>query len=681
MSNREFHSGIPKPPKAVKRIGLFSFFNGAGVGDRMARLQLRVLMLVLLIFGSLCYILPPETGTTLLAISLLITCLGMIRLAGNRLNKLEDELKSVNLTLECRVEERSAELTKSEESYRSILQNASDAIYLTDNTGRMIDMSKSMCKMLGYSKEELMRFRFSELVDPETLNDLPIELPAIADQPIFKERTLITRDGRKINVEINGQRVDQDRLMGVARDVTERKRIETERKEAELKFRTLAEKSMVGVYIGQIDRFNYVNPRFAKILGYQVEELLAIRGNLADQLFTKESSETVMANVRARHNGEVESVHYEVTGVRKDGSTVALEFYGNVVSIGGQPTIIGTMLDITERKKAEAELKASEQKYKLLFESNPLPLWIVAKDDLTVIASNVAAARLYGYAPKELQGMDIRQLRREVHWGKLAANYQEDFAAATGCGVIEHIKKDGTEIMVEIIAQDIVYEGRLARLSSTNDVTEKLRAEALLKASEANLQTILNNTDTAYALLNADLDIVEYNNKALIFTKNEFNFELGGASKVYDGMPEERRFQFMAYTRQVFGGQAISYESSYPQADGTALWYYVRMSPVTDKDELILGLVLAITDITARKLAEQSIRAHLEKIREMSWKQSHLIRSPLANLKGLFPLIKADLTNHAVLDLAETELERMDQILWEMAEGSATKALPDENEI
>jgi signal transduction histidine kinase len=233
-------------------------------------------------------------------------------------------------------------------------------------------------------------------------------------------------------------------------------------------------------------------------------------------------------------------------------------------------------------------------------------------------------------------------------------------------------------MLVNIIAQDIVFEGRFVRLSSTSDVTEKLRAEESLRTNEANLQTILNNTDTAYALLNADLDVLEYNNKALIFAKNEFSFDPNGTSKVFDQMPEARRSQFIAYTKQVFDGHAISYEASYQQADDSQLWYFVRMFPIADRGNKILGLVLAITDITEQKAAEQdlqsayqSIESHMDKIREMTWKQSHLIRAPLANLKSLFHMVKADTTDQEALGYMEIEMERMDEILSEMAKGSS----------
>ncbi|MDB5156559.1 MAG: hypothetical protein JWR50_1266, partial [Mucilaginibacter sp.] len=282
-------------------------------------------------------------------------------------------------------------------------------------------------------------------------------------------------------------------------------------------------------------------------------------------------------------------------------------------------------------------------------------------------AANNAASKLYGYTPEEVLNMDIKQLRPKAYWESLIARYQTDIKDAVNFGVVEHVKKDGTSIWVEIIAQDIMFEGQFVRFSSTSDVTEKLSAKESLKTSEANLQTILNNTDTAYALLNADLDIVEYNNQSLIFAQNEFNFEPGGTAKVFDLMSEDRRSQFIAYTDQVFKGNPISYEINYPQTDNSHLWYHVRMFPIADKGHQILGLVLAITDITGRKEAEQSIQSHIDKIREMTWKQSHLIRSPLANLKGLFLMAKADPTDQKVLDYAEIELERMDKILWEMA--------------
>ena len=92
----------------------------------------------------------------------------------------------------------------------------------------------------------------------------------------------------------------------------------------------------------------------------------------------------------------------------------------------------------------------------------------------------------------------------------------------------------------------------------------------------------------------------------------------------------------------------------------------------------ILGLMVAFYDITERKNAEQhlkdaydSIRAHIGSIKEMAWKQSHLIRSPLANLKGLAAMLKEDFAETTVLEHMEQELNRMDTILIDMAEDAS----------
>jgi len=679
------------------QLGVTGLFTGKGIGNRMARRHFTTLLLVLIVFGSLriqserFHILPPEIGVSLLAISLLITSLMMIWITANWLNKVDDqrskaeeEIRNINTHLELKVEERSAklrelntELQKSEERYHSLFEHASDAIYVLSNTGDFMDVNDSVCHLTGYTREELLQMNITSLLNVELLQNYPLIYTEIEPgRSTIAERKIIKKNGDLLDVEINLKRFVDERILVVARDVTHRKLMEAELRMAEVRFRTIAEKSMVGIYIVQNNKVIYVNPRFAEIFGYDPNDLIG--NSLIETVIHPDYRHIVTEMVRLRNEESIESVHYETMGRRKDGSSNWVEFYGTRTFFEDKPTFIGSMIDITDRKKAEDELKTSEQKYKLLFESSPMPLWIAAKDDLTVIAANNAAAKLYGYTPEELYGMDIKKLRPVKYWNILLARYQADLKEATDFGVVEHVKKDGTEILVNIIAQDIEFEGRLARLSSTSDVTEKLKAEELLKTSEANLQTILNNTDTAYALLNADLDIVEYNNKALIFAQNQFNFEQGSTIKIYDLMPEDRRLQFLEYTDNVFKGNTISYEVSYPHEDNTQLWYYVRLFPIADKDNKILGLVLAITDITKRKEAEhdlqtayQSIQSHIDKIREMTWKQSHLVRSPLANLKGLFPILKTDPSDEQVLGFIETELERMDDILWEMAEGTS----------
>jgi len=566
---------------------------------------------------------------------------------------------------------------ESEERYRSLFEQASDAIYVNNMEGNFIQVNDSMCKTVGYSREELLSMNVRDLLNDELIRLNPLLYKQVTPgTSIIGERKFVHRNGEIIDIEINGKKFTDDRVIVIFRDISERKKMEAELRNAEVRFRTLADKSMVGIYIVQNGKFVYVNPRFADVFGYEPGEL--INTYPVEQVVHPTFRSIATENVRARLEDGKESVHYEAMGIRKDGSANWVEFFGSRTDLDGEPTIIGSMVEITERKKAEDELRASEKKYRLLFESSPVPLWIVAKDDLRVIAANAAASSLYGYTPDDFRNMDVKKLRPVADWERLIDIYREDIVTAKDFGVIEHIKKDGTPIWVNISAQDIIFEGRLVRLSSTNDVTEKLIAEHLLKNTQANLQTILNNTDTAYALLNANLDILEYNNKALIFAKAEFNFDPDRKGKLLDLMPESRRARFMDHINEVFKGNTISYEVNYPQPDNSDGWYYVRMFPIADSIGNILGLVLAINDVTERKEAEQSlqqayerIKTHIEFIKEIIWKQSHVLRSPLANLKGLMTILRADTSDREVLGHIETEFDRMDKVLIEMAEDSS----------
>jgi len=454
-----------------------------------------------------------------------------------------------------------------------------------------------------------------------------------------------------------------------------------ELREAELKFRTIADKSMVGVYIVQHGTFTYVNPRFAHVFGYEPSELINAT-DLVPMIFHESQHEMIRENIRLRLTGEVESIHYETIGKKKDGSTTWVEIYGNAVTIGGNPAIIGSMIDITERKKTEEELKSSEQKYKLLFESNPMPLWMIDKDTLTIIAANEAAAKHYGYTKEELIGMDMKLFRPGEDKKKQIEGYQREVDG--DLGIVRHYKKDRSIIYVQVIAHDIIFEGRHVRLSMTNDVTEKLKAEESLQKSEANLRAILRTTDTAYALFDRELNTLASNQKAARFIKEQYGYDIEHNNNLADYLPADRFPDPTGLANDVLKGKNINFEIDFKQAGDAVTWYYVRLFPITNEHKAILGVLMALYDITERKNAEQDlktaysrIQSHINSIKDMAWKQSHLIRSPLANLKGLTTLLQGDMSDKEVLEHIQTELDRMDAIIIEMAEDASEQYYND----
>jgi diguanylate cyclase (GGDEF)-like protein/PAS domain S-box-containing protein len=128
----------------------------------------------------------------------------------------------------------------------------------------------------------------------------------------------------------------------------------------EIGFRPFVEKAVVGLCLIQDGRYRYVNPKLAAIFGYSPEELLGLESTL--DLVVEEDQPAVRDDICKRLEGELQTVHYTFTAVRKDGERIDVEAYATATEFEGRPAVLGTLLDITDRKRAEARIV--EQAYK-----------------------------------------------------------------------------------------------------------------------------------------------------------------------------------------------------------------------------------------------------------------------------------------------------------------------------
>ncbi len=133
--------------------------------------------------------------------------------------------------------------------------------------------------------------------------------------------------------------------------------------EAEIKFRTLVEQSITGIYILQGDRFVYVNPRMEEIFDRSAAELTA--GPLYE-FIAPEDRALAAENIRKRISGEVPSIRYQLRMLHRSGAVVQVEVHGGRADYGGQPAVIGTLLDITERKRVEERMHAALREKEVL---------------------------------------------------------------------------------------------------------------------------------------------------------------------------------------------------------------------------------------------------------------------------------------------------------------------------
>ena len=156
-----------------------------------------------------------------------------------------------------------------------------------------------------------------------------------------------------------------------------------------------------------------------------------------------------------------------------------------------------------ERNNLRQSLGESEEKYRILFESNPLPMWIYDLETLRFLKVNDAAILHYGYSEDEFMAMTIKDIRPPADLPRLFENISRLTGGMNTAGLWNHVKKDGTPIRVEIISHTVEFNGRRGELVLAHDVTERVQAEQELRASEERFGQLANNIQEMFWITDA----------------------------------------------------------------------------------------------------------------------------------------------------------------------------------
>ncbi|HEX2757759.1 MAG TPA: PAS domain S-box protein, partial [Thermoanaerobaculia bacterium] len=147
-----------------------------------------------------------------------------------------------------------------------------------------------------------------------------------------------------------------------------------------------------------------------------------------------------------------------------------------------------------KRRSSEEALRTAEEQYRLLFESSPLPMWVVDRDTLRYLAANDAAVEHYGYSRDEFLSMNIGQLRPAEDVAAVQRAIPKEKAGLEKMGVWRHVKKGGTLIHVDIAIHTLAFAGRSAWLVLAYDVTDRLRAEEELAKRELYFRSLIEHS-------------------------------------------------------------------------------------------------------------------------------------------------------------------------------------------
>jgi PAS domain S-box-containing protein len=285
----------------------------------------------------------------------------------------------------------------------------------------------------------------------------------------------------------------------------------------------------------------------------------------------------------------------------------------------------GVIQDITERERAAEALRLSEQRYRLMFEHNPSPMWVFDRETLAFLAVSDAAIALYGYTREEFLRMSVLEIRPPESvpdFLQRAAMAPDEFRAA---GRFQHRKKDGTIFPVDIFVHGIDFAGRRARFALAIDMTVAERMVADLRASEARFRSLSESAPLGIYECDA-AGLVTYYNPALIALTGRPVEESLGRAWGNNLHPDEQAAMTAGWARTVAAGGTWNAEQRLIRPDGSLRWVHTMAVPTRNAGGRITGFAGTVEDITERRMADVAVLESEERYRKL------MMLSPDANL-------------------------------------------------
>ncbi len=381
-----------------------------------------------------------------------------------------------------------------EEEYRTILRTAMDGFLMMDLQGNIIDVNDSICRLLGYQRDELLTMCVWDLEAKESPEEIRQRIERLLrDGSARFESSMRRRDGRIVDLEvsINHSPDKGGRLMAFLRDITERTQAHEALRESEEKYRALIEST--SDWIWEIDGngiYIYASPKITDILGYEPAEVLG--KTPFDLMPAKEAARLrpqVMATIAAR--GIFQRI--ENIALHKDGRHIILETSGVPIfdESGQWQGYRGIDRDVTARKEAEVRLISSEERFRAIFERSGTGITVITMDR-KILQVNAAFASFLGYTEDELRGMNVADisypdddaLNLDQYRGMLQGRYDHFHMEK------RYYRKDGS-IVWGLLTVTLIHgaDGRTEFIvGMTEDITGRKQAEQALADMNRTLQ-------------------------------------------------------------------------------------------------------------------------------------------------------------------------------------------------
>ncbi|MGC9323454.1 MAG: PAS domain S-box protein [Desulfomonilia bacterium] len=551
------------------------------------------------------------------------------------------------------------EIRKTNQRLSTLIQAIPDIVYFKDAQGRNLTVNKAYEVLAGVAQRDVIGKTDHDVLPAELARQCAMSDTEVkeARAALRFEEEMVSRDGKHLFFDTIKAPIFDDRgrfmgLVGVSRDITERKQAEDALRDSELRYRLLAENARDVIWVLNPDlTYRYVSPSVKHLRGFTADE--AMNQNLQDVLTPESYAHAIEIFSREKEqefgehkHGADWSLTLELEMVCKDESTVWTEVTVNILyDQGGEPVgLLGITRDISERRQAQDALRNSEYRYRTIFESTATANIIVA-EDATILLANSNFEKLCGYTKEELEG--------KMPWTTLVV--EED---------LERMKRYHTMRRTEPGTVPDTYEFR-ARMrdnqvrdlfmsvavipdtsesvASIVDITERKKAEEALRQSEERFRDLAELLpETVYET--DEKGYFTFVNQAAFerfrYTSEDFHRGL----TVFDTIVEKDHPRAVENVRRIMNGERIGLnEYTAIRKDGTTFPALIH-STVIVRNGKPAGLRGFLIDISEKKnLENQLIRAQkLEAIGTLAGGIAHDFNNLLMGVLGNVSLMQME---------------------------------------